>query len=240
MASENDNYLNLPGLSHFFDKLKTLFATKNELKNIKGDKGDPGVQGVSITKVEQTVKSTSDGGTNTITVTLSDGATSTFNVKNGSKGSTGAKGDTGEKGDKGDKGDTGNTGAKGATGTRGSRWTAGTAITGTSTTATAFSDSGITDALVNDMYLNTSTGYVYRCTTSGAASTAKWVYTGSIKGATGAQGTNATTTSVATTSANGLMSKDMVTRLNLCTSELIQSSEPTTQNTGDSWLQEYN
>jgi hypothetical protein len=79
-------------------------------------------------------------------------------------------------------------GEKGATGTRGSRWNAGTAITETSTTATVFSGSGITDALVNDMYLNTSTGYTYRCTVGGAASVAKWVYTGSLKGNTGAKG----------------------------------------------------
>ena len=38
------------------------------------------------------------------------------------------------------------------------------------------------------MYLNTSTGYTYRCTVAGNASTAKWVYAGSIKGATGATG----------------------------------------------------
>ena len=75
-----------------------------------------------------------------------------------------------------------------ATGTRGSRWNQGTAITGTSTTATVFSGSGITDALVNDNYMNTSTGNTYRCTTSGNAATAKWVYTGCIKGLTGAKG----------------------------------------------------
>ena len=75
----------------------------------------------------------------------------------------------------------GATGTKGATGTRGSRWSTGTAITGTSTTAAVFA-TGITDALVNDMYLNTSTGYVYRCTTAGNASTAKWVYAGCING----------------------------------------------------------
>ena len=81
----------------------------------------------------------------------------------------------------------GATGDKGATGTRGSRWNAGTACTGTSTTGTVFA-TGITDALVNDYYLNTSTGYVYRCTTAGNASTAEWVYVCSIKGATGAKG----------------------------------------------------
>lgn len=41
---------------------------------------------------------------------------------------------------------------------------------------------------MNDMYLNTSTGYTYRCTVGGAASAAKWVYTGSLKGNTGAKG----------------------------------------------------
>lgn len=106
------------------------------------------------------------------------------NIK-GPKGDTGAKGATGAQGA---TGATGATGPKGATGTRGSMWYRGTGITGTSTTATVFSGSGVSSALVNDMYLNTSTSYVYQCTTAGAASAAKWVYIGSIKGATGATG----------------------------------------------------
>ena len=100
-------------------------------------------------------------------------------VAQGPKGEQGIRGNTGAQAPKG---------ATGATGTRGSRWNQGTAITGTSTTATVFSGSGITDALVNDNYLNTSTGNTYRCTTSGNAATAKWVYTGCIKGLTGAKG----------------------------------------------------
>ena len=96
------------------------------------------------------------------------------------------------KGPKGDTGEKGDTGAKGATGQRGSRWSEGTKITGTSTTATIFSGSGITDALVNDVYLNTSTGNVYRCTVGGAAAAAKWVYVGNIKGAKGNDGTTPT------------------------------------------------
>lgn len=79
-------------------------------------------------------------------------------------------------------------GPTGPTGTRGSRWTQGTAITGTSTMATVFSSSGITDAIVNDNYLNTATGNTYRCTVGGAASVAKWVYTGNLKGPQGAKG----------------------------------------------------
>lgn len=49
-------------------------------------------------------------------------------------------------------------------------------MTGTSTTGTIFSGSGITDAIVGDMYLNTSTCYVYQCTLAGNASTARWAY----------------------------------------------------------------
>ena len=54
----------------------------------KGEKGDTGPQGVSVTNVTST-NNTSDGGTSVVTVTLSDGTTKTFNVKNGNKGSTG-------------------------------------------------------------------------------------------------------------------------------------------------------
>ena len=104
------------------------------------------------------------------------------------KGPQGPKGDTGATGQQGPTGATGPTGPKGATGTRGSRWSHGTAITGTSTAETVFSGSGIADALINDNYLNTSTGNTYRCTVAGAASVAKWVYTGNLKGPTGSTG----------------------------------------------------
>lgn len=77
---------------------------------------------------------------------------------------------------------------KGSTGTRGSKWYAGTSITGTSTTATIFSGSGISSAIVDDQYLNTETGNTYKCTVAGAASTAKWIYTGNIRGIQGIQG----------------------------------------------------
>jgi len=56
----------------------------------------------------------------------------------------------------------------------------GTKITGTSTTATVFSGSGITSALVGDLYINTSTYYLYKCTLAGNAATAKWVYVKSL------------------------------------------------------------
>ena len=53
------------------------------------------------------------------------------------------------------------------------------------------------------MYLNTSTGYVYRCTVAGNASVAKWAYVGSIKGATGASGATAAAFTGATANAAG-------------------------------------
>jgi hypothetical protein len=90
----------------------------------------------------------------------------------------------------------GATGGKGDTGTRGSQWFRGTGITGTSTTATVFSGSGVSSALVNDMYLNTSTSYVYQCTVAGNASAAKWIYIGTLKGAKGDPGTNGTTPTI--------------------------------------------
>ena len=151
----------------------------------KGDKGDTGPQGPAGTT--PTIKAANGTNINTVgtpSVTASTSGTTTTFTFNNLKGATGSTGPQGPKGDTGPQGVKGNTGA---TGTRGSRWTTGTACTGNSTTGTVF-NTGITDALVNDMYLNTSTGFVYKCTTAGNASTAKWAYVGSIKGNTGAQG----------------------------------------------------
>lgn len=88
---------------------------------------------------------------------------------------------------------TGATGATGATGTTGSQWYSGTGITGTSTTATAFTGSGVANARVNDMYLNTTTGNTYKCTVAGNAQNAKWVYDGNIKGVQGDKGNTGAT-----------------------------------------------
>jgi hypothetical protein len=99
-------------------------------------------------------------------------------------------------------------GSNGSNGTS-SQWYTGTGITGTSSTATIFSGSGVTDAKVGDMYLNTSTYNTYRCTVAGAASAAKWVYVNNIKGQkgdTGNAGADAITMSV--TSSNGTIFKN--------------------------------
>ena len=194
---------------------KAIWDAKGTITGIKmngASKGTSGVVdlGTVLTSGKQTTTSTADGGSNVYT--FSDN--STITVKNGSKGSAGTKG------------------------TRGSVINYGTAITGTSTTATIFSGSGLTSSLVGDMYMNTSTSYLYRCTVAGNASTAKWVYIGSMKGATGTKGdkgdpgVNATTTSVATTSANGLMSKNMVTKLNGIASGATAVSDSTVSGWG--------
>lgn len=185
----------------------------------KGDKGDPFAIAKTFASVsEMNSGFSSDGVKEGQFVMIDTGNVNDVdNAKLYVKGRTaysyitdlsGATGMTGPQGQKGDTGAKGETGDKGATGTRGSRWNAGTAITGTSTTATVFSGSGITDALVNDMYLNTYTGCIYRCTVSGAASAAKWVYAGSLKGNTGAKGDKGATGPQGATGATGATGKD--------------------------------
>ena len=100
-------------------------------------------------------------------------------------------------------------GSTGGTGAAGGRWYSGTGITGTSTTATIFSGSGVSSAVVGDMYLNTSTYNTYRCTIAGAASAAKWVYVNNIKGLKGDTGdAGADAITIAITSSNGTIFKN--------------------------------
>ena len=77
-----------------FSDGKTL-TIKNGSKGSSGTNGTNGTNGVSVSSVTQTTTSSADGGSNVVTVTLSNGTTSTFTVKNGSKGSTGANGKDG-------------------------------------------------------------------------------------------------------------------------------------------------
>ena len=72
-----------------------------------------------IQSVKQTTESSSDSGSNIITVTDSDGETNEINIKNGSKGSTGLQGDTGELGPTGPQGERGSVGPQGAVGASG-------------------------------------------------------------------------------------------------------------------------
>lgn len=72
-----------------------------------GSPGADGADGVGIESVVQTTTSTEDGGTNIVTVTKTDGSTSTFEVRNGSKGSDGAPGKDGANGADGQPGTNG-------------------------------------------------------------------------------------------------------------------------------------
>ena len=80
---------------------------KGKLDNLPGD---------YIASGSQTEESVEDGGANVYTCEMSDGTTSAFTVRNGSRGSKGDKGEAGEKGSKGDKGDAGAKGDKGDSG----------------------------------------------------------------------------------------------------------------------------
>lgn len=63
-----------------------------------GADGTPGEDGVGIASIKQTTTSTADGGNNVFTVILTDGNSTNFMVKNGSKGSTGETGPQGPEG----------------------------------------------------------------------------------------------------------------------------------------------
>lgn len=63
-----------------------------------GGGGGGGADGVGIASVTQTITSTEDGGENVVTVRLTDGTSSTFTVRNGSRGSTGPAGANGAPG----------------------------------------------------------------------------------------------------------------------------------------------
>ena len=75
-----------------------LSSISEEIASLPGGGGQAGKDGVGIQSVEQTTTSTEDGGTNIVTVTKTDGTTSAFTVRNGSKGSTGPAGADGKDG----------------------------------------------------------------------------------------------------------------------------------------------
>lgn len=93
----------------------------------------------------------------------------------------------------GPAGENGANGNDGVDGQRGSIWTVGTLLSGEATDK-AFEGSGLTSSLVGDMYLNSDTFELYKCTGDGNAETATWTKVGVIKGdkgdtgATGQQG----------------------------------------------------
>lgn len=77
-------------------------------------------------------------------------------------------------------------GDKGDTGKRGSIWTVGTALSGEASNK-IFESSGL-DSLLGDLYLNSTTYEVYKCTKDGNAANATWSKVGVVKGAKGDTG----------------------------------------------------
>lgn len=69
-------------------------------EKVDSNKGDTGV-GITEIKCQE---STDDSGINVITIKLSDGRETSFNVRNGTKGKTGEKGETGDTGPRGETG----------------------------------------------------------------------------------------------------------------------------------------
>lgn len=93
-----------------------------ETVNIKGERGlrgPAGEDGIGIESIVQTTASSTDGGNNVFTITLTDGNQTTFNVKNGSKGSQGEQGPQGSTGPRGEQGPQGQTGPEGPEGPEG-------------------------------------------------------------------------------------------------------------------------
>lgn len=170
-------------------------------KSAQGDKGDKGDTGVGVASVAQTTTSNADGGSNVVTVTLTDGTKFTFTVKNGSKGSQGEKGDTGETGPQGPqgpqgeqgiqgvqgiqgpKGDTGATGADGAKGDKGDKGDTGA--------AGANGTNGVSVSSVKQTTTSTADGgtNVVTVTLSNGTTSTFSVKNGS-KGSNGTNGTN--------------------------------------------------
>ena len=74
-----------------FSDGKTL-TVKNGSRGSDGEDGSDGKNGVGISSIKQTTTSSADGGNNVFTVTLDNGTSATFIVKNGNRGSDGTNG----------------------------------------------------------------------------------------------------------------------------------------------------
>lgn len=122
-------------------------------------------------------------------------------------------------GAKGDKGD------QGVAGKRGSIWTVGTALSGGASDK-VFEDSALENSLVGDMYLNSTSFEVYKCTKDGNTTTATWTKVGVIKGTDGADGE---TREAMTHIANATGQEDAHTVLNSLLAELIAKGYMSTE-----------
>lgn len=155
---------------------KTTWNSGDTITDTKMNNLEVGVENAhKELKTKVNVPSGGNGSSGQILSTNGDGTTTWIN-----------KPADGAKGDKGDKGDTGATGAKGDTGKRGSIWTVGTALSGEASDK-KFESSGL-DSLLGDLYLNSTTYEVYKCTKEGNAANATWSKVGVVKGAKGDTG----------------------------------------------------
>ena len=89
----------------------------------------------------------------------------------------------------------------------GSQWYTGTAMSGTITTTGYYSYSACPLVKLGDIYLNTSNGNVYQCTTAGSGTTAKWTYKGCLRGVPGSSATVTVDASLSETSTNPVQNK---------------------------------
>lgn len=64
---------------------------------------------------------------------------------------------------------------------KGNTWYSGNKITGNKKEGTVFVGSEITRCFENDMYLNTDTSDIYKCTLGGNSDAAKWAYVMSVR-----------------------------------------------------------
>lgn len=146
---------------------KTTWNSGDTITDTKMNNLEVGVENAHKelgTKVN--VPSGGNGSSGQILSTNGDGTTNWVNKP--------ADGATGAKGDKGD------------TGKRGSIWTVGTALSGEASNK-IFESSGL-DSLLGDLYLNSTTYEVYKCTKDGNAANATWSKVGVVKGAKGDTG----------------------------------------------------
>lgn len=130
---------------------KTTWNSGDTITDTKMNNLEVGVENAHKelgTKVN--VPSGGNGSSGQILSTNGDGTTNWVNKP--------ADGATGAKGDKGD------------TGKRGSIWTVGTALSGEASNK-IFESSGL-DSLLGDLYLNSTTYEVYKCTKDGNAANA--------------------------------------------------------------------
>lgn len=104
----------------------------------------------------------------------------------------------------------------------GSQWYTGTAMSGNSTATGAYYYSACPNVKVGDLYLNTSYGYVYQCTTAGSGTNARWTYKCSIKGANGSNATVTVDSALSSSSTNPVQNKVVNSEISQLSSDIAE------------------